>query len=246
MYVSDTLIGIPIYALTVLNIDSIWTVHDSDSVKNKGKFGAVIEVNYTLQNSGMWHTFNDTMRVWRLGIVSPEAVMISLSFGIFDLPPNSRLLAYNSDRSMLMGPYTEKNNQASGRFSTSLLPGDSLILEYYEPIAYLGQGSLELEKVIHAYTDPFAKVGAAVNCHTNVCDAPEWCNQIRSVGIIQEYGGWVCTGVLLTNAERDYKPYFLTALHCGDSPIRDLNANLDANDLEAISDWVFYWSHTLV
>ena len=183
------------------------------------QFGEEIEVNYTLENSGVWDTLADGSRLWRLGIYSPHAYSLNLLFDSFYIPPGSNLFIYTEDKSFVIGSFTEKNNNKWGNFATSLLPNDKIVLEYYEPIQNKSLGIINLSTIVHGYKDFFFKRGTFGNsgkCNINInCSEGENYQQVkRAVALILKGGSAHCSGTLLNNTAQDGTPYFLTANHC--------------------------------
>jgi len=55
-----------------------------------------------------------------------------------------------------IGAFNYKNNPTKDNiFSTGPLPGDSFVLEYFEPKSAFDKGELEIEHVMHAYKNLF-------------------------------------------------------------------------------------------
>jgi PKD repeat protein len=186
------------------------------------RFGENIMVNFNPANSGVWDILPKGDKVWRLGISSPGAYTINLTFDKYKLPPGAKLFVFNMDFSETIGAFTDFNNQDDGYFATTLVQGDAIIIEYYEPSTPLFTGELNLEMVTHGYRDVFkyAKAfGQSGSCNVNVA-CPQSAgmeNQIRSVCMIIT-GGYLCSAALINNTAQDGKPYILSANHCYSNP----------------------------
>jgi PKD repeat protein len=179
------------------------------------RFGFTFDVNYNLQNSGVWKSLPNGDRIWQLAIKSPGALSINLTFNQYFLPQGADLFIVGKKNKI--GGLTNSNNQADQKLGTGLIGGDELLLEYFEPAESKGLGKLEIGKATHGYKDPFSIFGwgEAASCEMNVnCPAgAAWEKEKRAVGRIVDNGD-VCTGTLLNNMLQDGKPYFLTANHC--------------------------------
>lgn len=195
------------------------------------RFGFRHLVSYNLQNSGTWTTLKNGDRVWRLGLVSKGALTMNVVFDDFYLPEGATLYLYNPTTQELRGAYTTINNNTARVLGTTLLQGDELVLEYYEPAAANGQGALQLEAVVHGYRTvrqyPQARVKGlndAGNCNYDVlCPLGNgWQNPINSVAMTVVNGNGICTGALINNTNNDGTPYFLSANHCGTSNVGTL------------------------
>ena len=103
------------------------------------RFGASIEVNYNLENSGAWE---DAIggRIWRLSIKSEDAYSLNLIYDRFILPEGAELYVYDEEMNTVLGAFTHKNNKIHESFSTSPTEGDITILEYFEPENVLFSG----------------------------------------------------------------------------------------------------------
>ena len=183
------------------------------------QFGKEISVDYTLNNSGTWDTLSDGSRLWRLGIYSQEAYSLNLLFDSFYIPSSSNLFIYTEDKSFIMGSFTSENNNQWGNFATSLLPGNEIVLEYYESAKDKGKGVILLSTIVHGYKDFFFKRTTAGNsgrCNINVnCqEGDNFQEAKRAVALILNGGSALCSGTLLNNTAQDGEPFFLTANHC--------------------------------
>lgn len=206
---------------------------DSIEASNKTvpyKFGKALDVSLNTDNSGNWQTLSNEDKIWQLGIQSKGAYSLNFIFNKFRLPKGSKLFIYNPDRRDVLGAFTEKNNRDDGVFSTTIIKGDFVIIEYYEPKSTEDSKikdskiRFELVKVIHAYRDLWKKAegyyGQSGPCNINVnCpDGLPWYNEKRAVALILVYGNSaLCSGELVNNVRQDGTPYFLTANHCLES-----------------------------
>ncbi len=212
----------------------------AEDIENKGKempfrFGKDIDVFYNLMNSGIWETLENGDRLWRLKIESKDAYSLNFICNQFFIPEGARFFVYTADKSIVRGAYTSKNNNQYYSFANAPIPGSSIVLEYYEPSTVVGQGRININKVIHGYRDTFAKrgpFGTSGSCNINVnCPLGDnWQTEKTSVAIIvTANNSSVCTGTIVNNTAEDAKPYFLTANHC----IQGANP----------ANWIFIFNH---
>lgn len=184
------------------------------------RYGKVFEVNYDLTNSGTWKTFPDGSRVWRFAIRSEYAISINLFYREFFMPKGAMLYLYNSDKSELLGAFSELNNTDDRHFATAPTLGETTILEYYEPVYSKGKGNLKISQVVHAYKDIYGFMNTdelACNININCPIGAPWVEQKRSVTRItftQGGGGYLCTGSLVNNSLQNRSLLYLTAEHC--------------------------------
>ncbi len=203
----------------------------NDLSKGPFRFGYNHMVSLNLSNSGEWTTLANGDRLWRMGVSSTGAQTINLAFDDFFMPEGGKLFVYNASKSYVIGAFTNVNNQEDKQFATDLIPGDAVILEYYEPAAVAGQGKINVFRVTHAYRgvedyvrnftgEDYEKTfGASGSCEINVnCPyGTGWSNEKRSVVCLVSGGSEFCTGALVNDVPADRKPYVLTANHCGSS-----------------------------
>lgn len=192
-------------------------------------------VGLNTQNSGSWFTMPNGDKMWRLKISAKDAMAIHLVYDQFFLPEGSVMYIYNEDYSDIIGGYTSLNNKKSGVFATGVVIGESCIVEYYRPAEVIGNATIQINKVGHAYRwiSKASQEEKADPCEVDVACSPEsnnWQNQIKGVVrlLLQEGGGagW-CSGSLINNTSLDCTPYVLTALHCGvSSSASDLNSSI--------------------
>lgn len=188
------------------------------------RFGKPFDVDYSLDNSGVWDDLPDGGRIWRLRIHCPGAFSINLLYSRYRLPAGAKLFLYNESRDMVIGAFTERNNKETGLFATSPIKGDVTIVEYYEPAEAVGVGELTISRIVHGYKDVFFNAakdakgfGDAGSCNNNVnCpEGADWQDDKRAVAMILTSGGFrLCSGSLVNNVRQDATPYFLTANHC--------------------------------
>ena len=189
--------------------------------KKPFRFGAELETNLTLANSGAWHELPNGDRVWQLQISCRKAKTMNFIFDRFVMPDGGRMFIYTPDHKYVTGAFTEKSNNPEHVFSTALYPGSSVIIELYEPSAVRGEAELTVSTVVHGYRDIFFKTdkgnyGTSGSCNINInCPAGnDWQLEKRGVALILRGGSAHCTGALINNTSNDGTPYFLTANHC--------------------------------
>ena len=186
------------------------------------RFGEEFDVSFNLKNSGNWDVLPNEDKIWRLGIESHGAYSINLIFDNYLLPEGAKLFIYNKEKKDVLGAFTDFNNQDDRLFATTLIPGDAIIIEYYEPNYAKFAGELSLGTVVHAYRDVFGYVkgfGNSGSCNNNVAcpESAGWEDEIRSASHII-VGAYVCSGALINNTANDGTAYYLSANHCYTSP----------------------------
>jgi hypothetical protein len=231
--------------LPALNIDQIRAEDDVDQkMGNYPKIGRVIPVNFPLHQYAEATSMANGSMLYQIKLRSAGAMGLALMFENFDLPAGAKLFIHSPDFSKVLGAYTQANNSANGQFSTELIASDEVIVEYYEPIKSVGQGSFTISGVLHAYRmvpgaeEQIARdFGDSDPCQVNVncSEGNNWQNQKRGIVRILvfegPFAGW-CSGSLVNNTAQNCTPYILTALHCGE--------NASTNNM---NQWIFYFNY---
>lgn len=186
------------------------------------RFGKVIDVSYSISNSGTWDVLSDGSRIWRLHIKSQGALSIYTIFSNFYMPEGAKLYAYSPDKSIIFGGFTGINNREDHRFAIAPLPSNEVILEYFEPYSVVGKGILEISKIIHGYKDIFGNTNSSIeslpcNININCSFGAPWVEQKRAVSritFVQGGSSFLCSGSMINNTSGDRTRYYLTAEHC--------------------------------
>jgi lysyl endopeptidase len=181
------------------------------------RFGVELPTNLNLNNSGIWKTLSNGDRIWRISIESSNATSINLNYSNFYLPNGATFFVYNKNG--VLGSFNSNNNKVNGEFATTLLKGDKVTLEYYEPLSEFGKGIIQISSIVHGYRDLFKQLktfGQSGACNVNVvCDTTIWGDEIRSTVMLLTSGNTrFCSGALVNNTLQDGTPYILTAEHC--------------------------------
>lgn len=188
------------------------------SFKYPPRDAVIVPLNKGLNNSGNWTVLHNGDRLWQLQINGDQAKSLELFYNNFNLPIGSKLFVYSPDKKQLLGAYNHNNNKQSNLFATDIIYGNTCIIEYYEPLAVMGEGSFTITEVGYGYRDLRA-MGGSQPCEVDIAcsEGDPWEEQINSVVRIRpRINGdlfW-CTGVIMNNTELDCKPYVLSALHC--------------------------------
>ena len=217
---------------------------DAENEKNDDKgyrVGIKIPVKYNSRKDGQWTKLSDGSRLWQITLSAEKAQSLDLTFSKFWLPDSGKFFVYNPQTLETIGAITseylrgEKENPA--KFSTGIVGGDVITLEYYQPKEVDDSPIIELSGVYYGYRtlssvydDP--RFGLAGDCQVNV-NCPEgnnWGNEKRAVMRILlkgPSGSWWCSGSLVMNTALDFTPYVLSANHCA------VDAGLDVFHMQA-------------
>lgn len=201
------------------------------------RFAKNFDVFLNPQNSGRWTHLKNGDRIWMLGVSSPGALAISITFNEFELPEGAKLFIYNTDRTEVLGALTNENNNLAGSLGTTHISGEQVIVEYYEPFNVRGQGNLNINAISHAFRFVDSEVRAFGNsgqCNVDVdCISGEDEKSVASSVVLITVGNgtrWA-TGTMLNNTSENGKPYLLTS-----------HSSLLGNP----ANWVIYFNYNSV
>ncbi|MCW3083838.1 MAG: hypothetical protein JWP12_1204 [Bacteroidetes bacterium] len=212
-------------------------IKDAEAFEKAGnypRFARHFDVNQTMLNAGTWTEVGNGDRVWRLDLKSKGALSTDLFFDNFFIPEGATLHVYTPDHKQVSGSYTSLDNQGNGLFSTEFLSGDEQTIEYFEPAAVRGQGSLRITQMAHQYR----VLPMADPCEVNIICSPEgdnWQDEKRGVCrvyVVEGSSAGYCSGTLINNTSLDCTRYILTAFHCGTGAT---TANFNS--------WKFYFNY---
>lgn len=198
--------------------------------KEPVRIATVLPVNIDIKSNGAWTTLPSKERIWNETIFAEGAKALILNYKEFYIPEGGKLFIYNKDHSMLLGAFTENTNPEGDNFSTQMIVGDEIILEYVDSKVSTESPRIVIENIGYVYKPLFKDWGLPMTARgpapggsdkclidVNCVEGAEWHNQKRGVVFISMMfpAGWyVCSGSLVNNTNNDGAPYILTANHC--------------------------------
>jgi hypothetical protein len=240
----DNTISVP--SLKMKGVDVIQLLDEDKKYEGMNdvpfRFGFGFDVNYTLDD-GEW-TKNDSTRIWRLKIISPQAFSLNFILQDLRLSKDAELFFFNPDATVVFGPVTKKQNINKGIFLTDLIAGDEVTIQLIEPVTTKETSSFRITRIVHGYKNMFSNnngSGTSLICNNNVACFPSWNSESNAVArVLLSSGTSLCSGSLLNNTENDYRTFFLTAFHCIDISPRD--GSLSSSEIEGAENWGFQFN----
>ena len=226
---SHTLGGSPTYRVPELLLPAVDTqaLLDQDEILDPqalpARFAAPIPTDISPDTHGRWETLPNGDRLWRLHLVSPDALSLNLFFRHYELPDGAELHLYNPETGFAQGPYGAADNNSHGELWTPVVLGDRLMVELLVPAKAAFEPELLIARAHHGYRyfgtleTPAGPSPDQGSCNIDVIcpEGDDWRTEIRSEAVYQLSGYWTCSGQMLNMVSREFKPYFLTANHCG-------------------------------
>lgn len=214
---SDTLV--PVVVLPPVDTSGLGGEEDTVGTMEL-RFAVVVETDIDFMTLSVVHTLENGDVIRRLKIRSPGAHALSLIIDDYWLPSGCKLHVYSEDERYLAGGFTSFNNRSDGLVPIQFIPGETIVMEYFEPAGTMETADLFVDKVLHDYVGVFGDLdgaGESLDCIPNVTCAQgnEWRDEIRSV-VRLAIGRTLCSGVLLNNTSQDNTAFVLTGLHCFD------------------------------
>ncbi|MGE0079635.1 MAG: putative Ig domain-containing protein [Bacteroidales bacterium] len=211
--------------------------YDQEKFGTPPCFAKNIDIDYNMTNSGSWTTLPDGQKIWRLRIKADGAMAIILSYNNFLIPEGASLFVYNAEHTQVIGSFTSETNPLGGSFSTEMVAGDDVILEYVAPKAMTTESytNVSIDGVGYVYDyinvsylvpgeNDQSKYGESGTCMVNIncSEGNDWQTEKKGVCRMLMYisngeggtGWYLCTGTLVNNTAQDLKPYLLSANHC--------------------------------
>ncbi|MCL2327051.1 MAG: T9SS type A sorting domain-containing protein [Bacteroidetes bacterium] len=241
-----TIQSVPEVRMSNLDMETL----NREDLANEGlvrpyRFGFSHDVNFNLENSGVWTTTADSGRLWNLRIYSPDALSLNLLYDKFWLPEGAKFFIYSEDMQQHIGAFTSENNKGNKDsimgFATGFLFTNSIVLEYYEPKGIKDSGIISISHVVSGYRYVYDIVKEEkqlrhnltfLNCHNDVnCLAGNGYENEKDAVAYMVMWDLICTGTLLNTTANDNRPVFFSANHCFE----------DASISTA--QWIFYWNY---
>ena len=148
-----------------------------DALKGKPyRYAVLLDCDIDPSKDGLWETLDNGNKVWRLNIKSEGAQALGLYYDAFRIPSNGELYIYNSDKTKLLGAFTNSNNHESGVFANEIIEDSELTLEYIQKGD--GQPLIHINQISYAYrsikrTRDINNFGDSESCQVNVNCSPE-------------------------------------------------------------------------
>lgn len=213
------------------------------------KVATCIPVNINTYNSGEKINLPKGETIWQLRINAKGAIALMLYYKEFFIPDGGKLFIYNADKTQILGAYTSKTNPRKGRFATEFVAGDDLILEYvYPPSGDAPQ--IEIEEIGYGYNHlkitSQGELRSSSSCMVNIncSEGAAWQTEKKGVcHTIQKIGNssYICSGSLINNTAKDFKPYILMAYHCMESA-QEKSRVTKVSSPEDFKQWMFYFN----
>ncbi len=141
------------------------------------KAGISVDVNKSIDNSGEWSQLANGDMVWRLKLEALGAKALGVVFDQFYLPEGSELFIYDENKTFIIGAFTSENNNPSNVFSTHIIPGTKVVIEYIEHPEGTNKGQLKHSAIINGKI-----VGASVQSKPTINPADYKSNALLNIG----------------------------------------------------------------
>lgn len=185
-------------------------------------YAVPLTVNISPQTAGTTEEGPKGGKVWRVRVEVPGATDLNFGFSHYDLPDEATLHIVREGKDSYVGAYTSRDNKDHGQLWTAVVEGDSAVIELFVPSPYrVDDANLVLSQVGAGFRDLFnpradlSKQSGACNIDVICPEGDPWRNEVRSVARYSIAGTGLCTGTLIMDASSSFRPFFLTANHCG-------------------------------
>ena len=131
-----------------------------------------IPVSISMDKYGQWTNLEDGGKLWQLQISAEYAKALDFVFSKLWVPDGSKFFIFNPLTQETIGAITSEyllgSKSAPHRFSTAMIKGDNVVLEYYQPKEVEELPIIEVAKVYYGY-----------NIVTMFADANDKVRQVR-------------------------------------------------------------------
>ncbi|AYB31860.1 T9SS type A sorting domain-containing protein [Chryseolinea soli] len=185
--------------------------------------GYTFSMTLTPDNAGVWKRYRPDYDTWVLKVNSPGAYGMAALLTDVKLLPGEKLYVYNLNS---MRTLVSDDVSDTGVWLTNFLKGDEIVIEFDVPVSNAKRGAFTIAGISHAYRDVFtapatpnqsiSRTQQEDTCYPCV-EGTFWQDDRRAViriMVFRSNAAVVCTGALINNAERNQRPYVLTAQHC--------------------------------
>ncbi len=210
---------------------------EAESLGMAPRVAVHVPVNYNPGNSGEWKMLAGKL-VWRLRLQLNGALATLVSYSDFCLPEGSELYLYTPRYTRILGAFNHQTHPQGGPFSTEMLPGEAVVLEWVAPDDKTEADIPELLKTLRLEIDGLgycfnkvsvrhrlgmaqndAKYGESEWCTINIncSEGADWQETKKSVVqmlMLVNYGWYLCSGTLLNNTAQNIRPFIASAEHC--------------------------------
>jgi hypothetical protein len=185
--------------------------------------GMLIDVNYSTENAGNWHSLSDGTRVWRAAFRVTGSNLVRIICHPFQVNPGVKIYLYDPSQQNILGAFSDLNNKNNNVLATSHVPGEILIIEIHVPHYQPSVGLFSIKQIgcDFAVTDKTTELkdgwfGLSGACNEDInCYTGESYQKVKNAVVRIVYDGIErCTGTLLNNSRLDGRTYVLTAEHC--------------------------------
>ncbi len=213
-----------------------------------------IPVTIDSNKDGIWTVLEDGGKLWQMEIHADKAKAIDFVFSKFWLPNGGKFFIFNPATNESLGAVTSQylsgEKSSPGRFSTSIIKGDDMVLEYYQPAEEKELPVIIVEKAFYSYKAiPTLNERSSCEVNINCSEGNNWQSEKDAVALV--FGKFVqdeiCfTGSLVNNVQNNFIPYFLTADHNLKLDLSNNGGYYEIKDAvydPNLSDWVFSWGN---
>ena len=124
------------------NVDVRSMMQEDEILAKQGvpeRAGFVQPVGINMTSSGVWTRLPGNRMMWQVKLQASNAKALGVVFENFYLPDGAELYLYDENKTMIIGAFTSDNNNEDMLFSTHVLPGSVIWVEYVEPMNASGK-----------------------------------------------------------------------------------------------------------
>lgn len=112
------------------------------------------DAKMNLLQHGTWEKLPNGDHLWRIKLSSDSKLLTGIGVHAdksINIPQGAKLFFYSDDRKYVVGPITEPNVKNAKQLLVNTIPGKSIWIEYYEPLAQKGKSVFNIDAVLYRY-----------------------------------------------------------------------------------------------
>ena len=146
--------------------------YEENKTREPSVFAEAIDTEINCIDHGSWESTKEDYLLWRQRITSENAFSLNLGFHDFYLPASASLFIYDPNRTVVIGPITQKDNEDHREWWSPVIPGDEVIIELQVAPEDVRKVGLTIGQVNHDFSGFGAVLSGSCNVDV-VCGASD-------------------------------------------------------------------------
>lgn len=185
--------------------------------------GVVLDTDFNFFEEAQHEEFVSGVHQWSLEMSSADAAGLCVYFNDFHIPLGGKLFLESPEGAFSTvyseGPVESDENNDHGRWASSDIPGDRIIIVYRQHSSAVGEARLNISGLGYFVT---GVTRGSDPCEVDVVcpEGDSWQCEIDGavrLRVTQLGGIYYCSGSMINNTRLDCRQLMLSAFHCADA-----------------------------